>query len=54
MRKSFTLFLWQPCLVIYDHLDPKLCETMGKIKNIGVGFIQIGAAKSHRHAIKDL
>jgi hypothetical protein len=26
---------------------------MGKIKHIGLGFIQIGAAKSHRHAIKD-
>jgi hypothetical protein len=26
---------------------------MGKIKNFGVGFIQISAAKSHRHAIKD-
>jgi hypothetical protein len=30
-----------------------MSETIGKIKNIGVGFIQIGAAKSHRHAIKD-
>jgi hypothetical protein len=26
---------------------------MGKIKNIGVGVIQIGAAKSHCRAIKD-
>jgi hypothetical protein len=28
-----------------------MSETMGKIKNIG--FIQIGTAKSYRHAIKD-
>jgi hypothetical protein len=26
---------------------------VGKIKNIGFGFIKIGAAKSHRRAIKD-
>jgi hypothetical protein len=27
-----------------------MSESMGKIKNIGVGFIQIGAAKINRHA----
>jgi hypothetical protein len=30
-----------------------MSKTMGQIKNIGVGFIQVGAAKSYRHAIKD-
>jgi hypothetical protein len=30
-----------------------MSETIGKITNIGVGFIQIGAAKSHRRTIKD-
>jgi hypothetical protein len=30
-----------------------MSETMDKIKNIGVDFIQIGAAKIHRRAIKD-
>jgi hypothetical protein len=30
-----------------------MSETRLKIINIVVGFIQIGAAKSHRHAIKD-
>jgi hypothetical protein len=34
-------------------LDPKMSETNGKIKNVGVGFIQIGAVKRHRRAIKD-
>jgi hypothetical protein len=30
-----------------------MSETRLKIKNIGVGFIQIGAAKSHHRAIRD-
>jgi hypothetical protein len=30
-----------------------MSETGLKIKNIGVGFIQTGAVKSHRRAIKD-
>jgi hypothetical protein len=32
----------------FYHLDPKICENRLKIKNIGVDFIQIGAANSHR------
>jgi hypothetical protein len=55
MRKALALFLWQPCLVmIFDHLDPKIGETRCKIKNIGVGIIQIGHSKHRRSAIKHL
>jgi hypothetical protein len=35
------------CIDLIIYIGPKMSETRLKLKNIGVGFIQIGTVKSH-------
>jgi hypothetical protein len=42
------LFLWQPIFGLFDQNNSQMDETRYKVKNTGIGIIEIGQAKRHR------